>query len=159
LPNDPAEGDPGPAPRSSSGEGPGLLVNVDVDDLERGARFYVAALGLRIGRRFGEDGLELLGGEVPIYLLVKPAGSVPALGAASAREYRRHWTPVHLDFTVSDLDIALRRAEAAGARREGEVLERSWGRLVTLADPFGHGFCLLEFRGRGYDEIATGSAG
>jgi hypothetical protein len=23
-----------------------------------------------------------------------------------------------------------------------------------LADPFGNGFCLLEFRGRGYDEIA-----
>jgi lactoylglutathione lyase len=25
-----------------------------------------------------------------------------------------------------------------------------------LADPFGHGLCLIEFRGRGYDEIATG---
>jgi hypothetical protein len=24
-----------------------------------------------------------------------------------------------------------------------------------LADPFGHGFCLIEFTGRGYDEVAT----
>jgi len=24
-----------------------------------------------------------------------------------------------------------------------------------LADPFGHGICLIEFVGRGYDEIAT----
>ncbi len=26
-------------------------------------------------------------------------------------------------------------------------------RLAILADPFGNGFCLLEFRGRGYDEL------
>ena len=25
----------------------------------------------------------------------------------------------------------------------------------TIADPFGHGWCLLQFRGRGYDEITT----
>jgi hypothetical protein len=24
-----------------------------------------------------------------------------------------------------------------------------------LADPFGHGICLIRFLGRGYDEIAT----
>jgi hypothetical protein len=24
-----------------------------------------------------------------------------------------------------------------------------------LADPFGHGICLIEFVGRGYDEIAS----
>jgi hypothetical protein len=23
-----------------------------------------------------------------------------------------------------------------------------------MADPFGHGFCLIQFLGRGYDEIA-----
>jgi hypothetical protein len=27
-----------------------------------------------------------------------------------------------------------------------------------MADPFGHGFCLIEFRGRGYDEIAATTA-
>jgi len=33
-----------------------------------------------------------------------------------------------------------------------------WGRMASLADPFGHGIDLLEFRGRGYDEIlAAGS--
>jgi hypothetical protein len=25
---------------------------------------------------------------------------------------------------------------------------------VVLADPFGHGLCLIQFLGRGYDEIA-----
>ena len=40
-------------------------------------------------------------------------------------------------------------------RLEQQVRERPWGRLAVLADPFGHGFCLLEFRGRGYDEMLT----
>jgi hypothetical protein len=26
---------------------------------------------------------------------------------------------------------------------------------VQLSDPWGHGWCLLQFLGRGYDEIAT----
>jgi catechol 2,3-dioxygenase-like lactoylglutathione lyase family enzyme len=30
-----------------------MLVNIDVDDLERGIRFYTEALGLRVERRFG----------------------------------------------------------------------------------------------------------
>jgi catechol 2,3-dioxygenase-like lactoylglutathione lyase family enzyme len=37
-----------------------LLVNIDVDDLEKASRFYCDALGLSVGRRF--DGwLELIG--------------------------------------------------------------------------------------------------
>jgi hypothetical protein len=30
------------------------------------------------------------------------------------------------------------------------------GRLAVLADPFGDGFCLLEFQGRGCDELLGG---
>jgi predicted enzyme related to lactoylglutathione lyase len=37
---------------------------------------------------------------------------------------------------------------------ESEVQTHAWGRLALLADPFGNGFCLLQFTGRGYDEIA-----
>lgn len=132
-----------------------LLVNVDVDDLERAETFYRDAFGLRPARRFGGEGVELLGAEVPIYLLRKPAGSRAGDATMQVRDYRRHWTPVHLDFVVDDLDAALARAEAAGARREGEVREADWGRIVTLADPFGHGICLLQFLGRGYDAVST----
>jgi lactoylglutathione lyase len=56
---------------------------------------------------------------------------------------------------VDDLDAALARALVAGARAEGDVREAEWGRIVQLADPFGHGWCLLQFLGRGYDEIAS----
>lgn len=134
-----------------------LLVNIDVDDLERAEAFYVGALGLRAGRRFGTDVVELLGASAPVYLLRKAAGTPAGDATMQTRDYRRHWTPVHLDFVVADLDVALARARAAGAVLEGEPRTAAWGRLATLADPFGHGFCLIEFLGRGYDEIASGA--
>jgi catechol 2,3-dioxygenase-like lactoylglutathione lyase family enzyme len=58
-----------------------LLVNLDVPELDKAVAFYTSALGLAVGRRFGEEGVE-------------------------------------------------------------------------LADPFGNGFCLLQFSGRGDDAIA-----
>lgn len=135
----------------------GLLVNIDVDDLARAEAFYCGAFGLRANRRFGDGAVELLGAGVPLYLLHKPAGSV-ADANGSLRDYRRHWTPVHLDFVVDDLEAALERAQAAGAVREGEVRNEAWGRIALLADPFGHGLCVIQFHGRGYDEIATPAA-
>jgi lactoylglutathione lyase len=131
-----------------------LLINVDVDDLERGVRFYCDGLGLRVGRRFGIAAVELLGGSAPIYLLLKAPGSAPFAHTATPRTYRRHWTPVHLDFVVPELEPALARLVGAGATREGEISEHAWGRMALLADPFGHGVCLLQFVGRGYDAIA-----
>src|SRR5690349_1888109 len=134
-----------------------LLVNVDVPDLAAAIRFYTRAFGLRVGRRFGDGAVELLGAEAPIYLLVAPEGTPPFRGAAAGRAYGRHWTPVHLDLAVDDVDAAVRQAVAAGATVEAPVERRRWGKLAILADPFGHGLCLLEFLGRGYDEIATGA--
>lgn len=131
-----------------------LLVNIDVDDLERATRFYCDALGLEVGRRF--DGwIELVGAAAPIYLLPKRAGTPISPVDGQKRDYRRHWTPVHLDFVVSDIRAAVGRAIAAGAKLERDVTTHAYGLLALLADPFGNGFCLIEFRGRGYDEIAV----
>jgi hypothetical protein len=55
---------------------------------------------------------------------------------------------------VDDLDTAVQRAQAAGATLETKTEAQEWGRLALMADPFGHGLCLLQFIGRGYDEIA-----
>ena len=133
---------------------PGLLVNVDVPDLERATRFYTDGLGLRVGRRF-EGWVELVGAPAPLYLLPKPAGStISPTGGGGHRDYGRHWTPVHLDFVVDDIDAAVRRAVAAGAALERETTEHAYGRLALLADPFGNGFCLLQFNAQGYDAIA-----
>ncbi|PTL76754.1 VOC family protein [Vitiosangium sp. GDMCC 1.1324] len=130
-----------------------LRACIDVDDLDKAIAFYTQTLGLKLGRRVGSDWAELLGASSPIDLLGKPAGSPASPSLSSPRDYRRHWTPVHLDFTVTDLDAVVQRARAAGATLERDIQEREWGRMANLADPFGHGFCLLEFRGRGYDEL------
>lgn len=132
-----------------------LLVNIDVPDLDQALRFYIEAFDLTVGRRFGDGGVELLGASAPIYLLVKAAGSPATAFASQRRSYERHWTPVHLDLVVDDVDAALERALRAGATLEQAVRASNWGKLALLADPFGHGFCLLQFVGRGYDEIAT----
>lgn len=132
---------------------PTLLVNIDVPDLAAAEEFYTRAFGFTVGRRFGVGAVELLGAGVPVYLLEKP-GDTPAAEACPARrDYRRHWTPVHLDVVVDALEPALARAQAAGARVEGPVRAAAWGRMALLADPWGHGLCLLQFVGRGYDEL------
>lgn len=129
---------------------PGLLINIDVEDLGRAEAFYCAALALRPGRRF-QGVVELLGGDAPIYLIQQAAGSLAAGGMR--RGYARHWTPVHVDFVVSDLDAAVERATAAGAGVE-DLRDEPWGRIAPCADPFGNGFCLIQFGDAGYDAIA-----
>ena len=130
-----------------------FLVNIDIDDLEKAKNFYTSAFGLKVGRRFGSAGIELLGGPAPVYLLAKAAGTSPAPGAVQTRSYERHWTPVHLDFVVPDIEAAIQAAAKAGARIEQPVSVLEWGKLALMADPFGHGLCLIEFSGRGYDEL------
>ena len=133
-----------------------MLVNIDVDDLEKATRFYCDGLGLTVGRRF--DGwIELIGAAAPIYLLPKAAGTLVSPKTEEARDYARHWTPVHLDFVVQDIHGAVKRALAAGAVLERDTTTHPYGLLALLADPWGNGFCLLQFTGRGYDEIALKS--
>lgn len=120
-----------------------LYVNIDVDDLEKGIAFYTGGLGLQLSRRLFDGRVaELSGASSPIQLLQQ------------ARDYARHWTPVHLDFCVDDLDAALQRVLAAGAVLEGEVREHAWGRIATVGDPFGHGLCLLQLAPGGYANVA-----
>ena len=138
----------------------GLLVNVDVDDLPRAVEFYSAAFGLRPARRFGDAAVEMLGLPAPLYLLSQAAGTLAVPGEPRRRRnYSRHWTPVHLDLVVPDVEAALERALRAGARLDRPLRTQPFGLIAVLSDPFGNGFCLLEFTGRGYDEIADGSSG
>jgi predicted enzyme related to lactoylglutathione lyase len=93
-----------------------VLINIDVPDLEAGLAFYMSAFGLTVRRRFGGQGAELTGWPVSLFLLQKLAGTKGA--GDMLRTYERHWTPVHLDVVVDDIDVAIARAVAAGARVE-----------------------------------------
>ncbi len=132
-----------------------ILVNIDVPDLEQACRFYTAAFELQVSRRFGAAGVELSGGSSKVYLLCKAAGSVPCPVCTDTRDYGRHWTPVHVDFVVDDIEAAVARAEQAGAVLEVSIQDAAWGRLAPMSDPFGNGFCFVQFQGRGYDGIST----
>ncbi|MDF2997975.1 MAG: hypothetical protein K0R27_3612 [Xanthobacteraceae bacterium] len=136
-----------------------LLVNIDVPDFEAARRFYLEAFPLTEGRRFGTGMVELVGTSCAIYLLVKPAGSNAVPGGGATRAYERHWTPVHLDIVVDAIEPALERAIKAGAVVEAPLREENWGRIAGLADPFGNGFCLIQFTALGYDAIATPNGG
>lgn len=130
-----------------------VLVNIDVDDLDRATRFYCDALQLKVGRRLGSDGIELLGASALLYLLARTPGTPASDTCSQRRSYERHWTPVHLDFVVDDIEAAVRQAQTAGAVLEHPIRTDTWGKLALMADPFGHGFCFVQFLGRGYDEL------
>jgi len=134
---------------------PKVCINIDVDDLEKGVAFYAAALGLTPVHRLGDFAVELSGAQAPVFVLQKASATPAFAGAAVVRDYARHWTPVHLDFLVEELEGALGRAVSAGARAESAIEAYPWGRMALLADPFGNGFCLIELDAAGYGAIAT----
>jgi predicted enzyme related to lactoylglutathione lyase len=127
-----------------------VLVNIDVPELEPAIDFYEAAVGARFSRLLDDDVAELVYGTSTLYLLRKPEGDGATPVKGLLRRFDRHWTPVHTDFVVDDLDAAVARAAAAGATRESECVEWRGSRCVTFSDPFGHGFCLIAFTGDSY---------
>ncbi len=116
-------------------------VCVDVPDVVAATKFYCDALGLE---RLSDvhSNVRLSAGGMEVYLSLKKAGSAPTPDPSNVRTYDRHWTPVHLDFVVPDVDQAA--ALVAGA---GGVVEHTqsgdWGSIAHCADPFGNGFCLI----------------
>ncbi len=132
-----------------------VLINIDVPDLQAATFFYTNAFLLKQSRKLGETVVELLGLPSPIYLSKKEEGTPPFPKATRNRTYDRHWSPIHLDFSVSNIQISIQRALDAGATLERPVETQPWGKTATLVDPFGNGFCLIEFSERGYDEIVS----
>ena len=128
-----------------------LLINIDVPDLERAIGFYEQAFGLTLTAASGGGGNVRRPG--PHLSAGKRLPARRRGATRQPRDYARHWTPVHLDVVVDDVDAAVARAVAAGAG-SNPAATHAWGRIAHLSDPFGHGICLLQFLGRGYDELA-----
>ncbi len=118
-------------------------VSIDVPDLEAGLRFYGEVFGFReVARPFPTMAV-LDGGNVTICLHGKHEGSSAVPDREVPRTFARHWTPVHLDIHVDDLEATLRAARAAGATVEREFRGGPHPDVAFCADPFGNGFCLL----------------
>lgn len=127
-----------------------ILVNIDVPELEPAIAFYNAALGLEHSRTMDDDVAELKGASSTLYLLQNSEDSKYARAIPETREYTRHWTPVHIDFVVGDIIAATARALNAGAVQESECVEWRGSKCITFSDPYGHGFCLIEFQNETY---------
>ena len=124
---------------------------VEVGDLERALRFYVGGLGLRELRRLTPRWVELAGARIPVHLLLRPEPGFTAGSTALRRDFGRHWTPVHLDFVVDDLQAAVERAVTAGGALDRDIVDHHHWRMANLADPFGNGVDLIEFVDGGYE--------
>lgn len=120
-----------------------MNLSIDVPDLEAGLHFYASVFGFfEVGRPFASMAI-LDAGDVTVCLHQKVAGSTCADGASDVRRYDRHWTPVHLDLHVRDLDAAIERVRAAGGRVERELRTQGPKPVAFCSDPFGNGFCLI----------------
>ncbi len=132
-----------------------IIVNIDVPALAPAIDFYRDALGLTLRRIIDADVAELAGASSLIYLLAHDAGTPPGVSIGEPRRYSRHWTAVHVDFVVDDVHEAADRAIKAGAVQESACVEWRGSRCITFSDPFGHGFCLIEFADATYREDVT----
>lgn len=130
-----------------------ILINIDVESVPDATMFYTRAFGLSVGRRFDDAFVEIVGGSSKIYLLQKSEGSPAIPHHDLVRDYARHWTPVHMDFVVEDIVSTLENARAAGATIESDIRIAKYGKIAYGSDPWGNGFCIIEFIGRGYDEL------
>jgi predicted enzyme related to lactoylglutathione lyase len=129
-----------------------IIINIDVPELDPAIRFYTAALDLTHTRTLDNDTAELRGAAATFYLLRKAPGSVAVKESGITREYDRHWTPVHFDLVVPDVDECAARATAAGAKQETGHVDWRGSRCISFSDPFGHGFCFIQFTNDSYED-------
>ena len=120
---------------------PKISISIDVSDMKKASLFYSEAIGCKKVRE-GDEITLLSANNTNIYLLKKEPGSDPFSVGVASRNYDRHWTPVHLDFAVSDIDKALNLVLKYNGSHEGGE-SGDWGSIAYCADPFGNGFCLV----------------
>ncbi len=115
-------------------------VSIDVSDMAKAVTFYVEALGCQFKKKYADNWQVVSVGTLDLHIQEKAAGSIGA--ADDKRTYRRHWTPVHLDFIVDDIDPVCAEIERHGGRVEKKTFSEI-ADLANCADPFGNGFDLI----------------
>lgn len=117
---------------------------IDVDDLGNAVEFYSRGLGLTVVEQ-SASWAQLKLSEQTFWIMKIAAGKVGPI----QRDYRRHWTPIHLDFPVDDIDAAVERALGAGGHLDREITRQtepggSGADVANLSDPAGNGVDLIQ---------------
>lgn len=118
-----------------------VKICIDVADLDEASAFYSQALDCTEVRRNPRT-VQLSAGGTVLYLILRTDGSMPFAAATEGRSFARHWTPVHLDFSVEDVERSIAEITRLGGIVEDQE-SGEWGSLTRCADPFGNGFCLV----------------
>jgi lactoylglutathione lyase len=122
-----------------------LEITIDVDNLDRAIEFYCGGLGLTLVERNPDCTRVERNGQI-FWLCPFAAGPHGSI----TRDFGRHWTPIHLDFIVDDVDEAVERALAAGGRLDGEIRRNDpdpigcRSDVANLSDPAGNGVDLIQ---------------
>jgi len=119
-----------------------ISISIDVPDLEGAQKFYTEALKCNNVRTQGEKMIILEIDKTQLYLIKCAADSKPIPSQQIKRTYKRHWTPVHLDFLCDDVDQAVENILLHGGSCEGRESD-DWGTIAYCSDPFGNGLCVI----------------
>jgi predicted enzyme related to lactoylglutathione lyase len=103
----------------------GFIIDCHTDDLESAARFWSAALGLKV-RPSAPD---------PLYRTLDTAADEVHIEVQQVT----HPSRVHLDIETDDIEAEVRRLEQLGARRIGAL--KSW---YVMEAPTGQRFCVVQ---------------
>ena len=120
-----------------------IAVSLDCPSLEEGIAFYGAVFGFEVTARPYTGLAALKSGDQSLLLIERAEGSAPYSGATATRSYARHWTPIHLDYHVKEVEAVRDRALEAGAKLEAWHEPPNRPPVAFMSDPFGHGFCLI----------------
>lgn len=118
-------------------------VSIDVPSLAEGLAFYGTVFGFEETARPFPTMAILDAHNVTVCMHEKAAGSRSSSAGADTRRYERHWTPVHLDFHVPDLDAVLTQVKQGGGAVENEFRTQGPKPVAFCSDPFGNGFCVI----------------
>jgi len=121
-----------------------ISVCIDVLEMQKAIQFYTKALECELVME-GEEYTELSADGLKMYLIERAAGTNPLVTGEAVRSYDRHWTPIHLDFAVSNFEQCLASVIELGGEKEGEE-SGDWGSAAFCADPFGNGFCVMQYK-------------
>ncbi len=116
----------------------GFIIDCRTDDLAGAAEFWGGALGMERRSMPGQE-------EENYVRLVDPTGAIDV-------EVQRvdHPSRVHLDIETDDIEAEVRRLEALGASRVGQV--HSWW---VMEAPTGQRFCVVRRASADFDSKAN----
>jgi catechol 2,3-dioxygenase-like lactoylglutathione lyase family enzyme len=110
-------------------------VTVMVRDMKRSVVFYTEVLGLKKGREFGEEWVDIEGPNVRIGLHPTKKKSLPAEPSGN----------VSIGFLVDDLDEAMATLGRRGVKF-GDVVPDKGARFAFFSDPDGAPLYLIEMK-------------